>query len=280
MFHLLKYKRAAAAAGGANLDMVAVPDSVFSARGGAGGADHFIFSERYNLLAQAAMGVSVTDARWNIPHINSVARGHVWPFNRAATPPAHPKWHDLRNQPIPLPINEELAYEISNNLACGTEDETVFAWIAPPGWDRRMPVGEQRLIVAATAAAARVADAWSGLNPITFAENLRGGWYAVVGAWCQSANLRAFRLFFPRSPLVNGRQLRPGWFSTTALGDITFPGADDWLGHWGTFHSFELPQVEVYGDAAGADTQVLRLDVIYLGETAPAGYSPTGMSAM
>lgn len=263
MFHLLNYF-VSAGAGDANVDMTAATDDTFSRRN-----NHYIFSENWNLLAWAHLAASATRARFNAPTWNAFARHQVWPINRSATPPSFPRVADYRMFPLPIPLNEEIAIEESNDLAMGNEDTTSFLWIAPPSWNRQVPRGSLRLVVRATGAVARVADSWSTFGAITFAENLRGGWYSVLAAYVFSANLRAFRLSFPRMPLIAGRLLRPGALTSAALGNMETPDFNDGLGVWGHFHTFEPPQLQVYGDATGADTQEIRLDLVYHGERQP-----------
>ena len=265
-FHLLNYF-VSAGAGDANVDMIAAVDDAFSRRN-----NHYIFSEPWNLIAWSHLAASATRARLNVPSINAYARHQVWPVNRSAIPPSYPRIADYRDFPIPLPRDEEVAVEESNNLGMGNEDTTSFLWIADPGWNRNLPRGLMRINVRVTAAATIVGDAWSAFAALTFAENLRGGWYSVVAAYCQSTALRAFRLMFPRMPLIAGRLLRPGALVTNAVGDLQTPDFNEGLGVWGSFHTFEPPQIQVYGDTSGADTQEIRLDLIYHGDTAPAGY--------
>jgi hypothetical protein len=259
VFHLLAYF-SALGVNAANSDLTAVADGTFSTRNG-----HFILSERYNLLWWAHLAANATAARLNVPHINAIARHHLWPVTRGATPPSPPRGADYRDYPIELPMSEEIAVEASNNLGAATEDSTSFLCIAPKSWTRIKPRGLQQLTVRPTAAVATVADNWSLFGNLTFPEQLRGGWYALCGARCQSANIRAFRLNFPKSPMLpSGRKLFPGSLSTAALGNQEWPPFSSEVGVWGVFHSFELPQLQVYGDAAGADTQVLSLDLVYL----------------
>lgn len=259
MFHHLVYANLAAVAD-ANVDMTAAADAVFSQRNG-----HYIFSENYRALAAAHLAVSATDSRWNVPSINAISRHHVYPVNRSATPPSFPRISDYRDVAVNIPVNEEFAVEESNNLGAATERTTHHLWIAPPTWTRNLPQGDRRLVLRATGAVTRTANTWSGVGAITFEQIPRGGWYCVNACFCQSANLRAFRLLFPRNQEYNGRILRPGGLVQNALGDLIKPYFDDGMGEWGRFHTFEPPQLEVWGDAAGADAQVLMLDVTFLG---------------
>jgi hypothetical protein len=56
--------------------------------------------------------------------------------------------------------------------------------------------------------------------------------------------------------------MRPGWLCNQALGDQDEARVREnpfCLGEWGRFWSVEMPQLEVYGSAAGAQTAELRL---------------------
>ena len=260
MFHLLAWEEALAA-GAADSDLDAVPDPEFSRRN-----DHFITTEPFNMIAAMYMAASATRARFNIPTINAIGRHQFWPVNRSATVNSDPRVQDFRDYPMPLPMNEELAVEGSNNLACMTENSTLFAWIAPPTWNRNLPRGLQRLVVRATGAVAGVAQSWSALGNLTFAENLRGGWYSLVGAGCFDAGTLALRFVFPRPYIYQGRKLRPGIVCDEAIGNIIWSPQFGGLGEFGRFHSFEPPQIEIYANASAASTQEIRLDLIYHGE--------------
>lgn len=259
MFHLLAYEEALAA-GAASADLDAVPDSEFSQRN-----SHYIFSEQYNALAMYYAAASATAARLNMPTINAIGRHQLWPVLRSATVPSDPRLQDLRNWPFALPLNEELAVEGSNNLACGTENSTCLLWIAPPTWTRNLPRGLMRVNVGFTAAVAGVAQSWSALGNITFNENLRGGNYAVVGCEIFDAGTLAFRLIFPKAYMYQGRKLRPGALCTEAIGNLPALEIGDTFGEWGRFNTFEPPQLEIYANATGASAQVGRMDLIYLG---------------
>jgi len=146
------------------------------------------------------------------------------------------------------------------------EKWTGHVWIASAGWSPQPKVGRFRAILKVTASQAITTSTWSGLGAVTFANVPIGGWYVVNRAWCQAASpARAFRLYFPRSPGVNGRQFRPGDLVSTATGDLVTPNWQLELGPWGAFHTFEPPQVEIYGDTAGANTQTMYWDVDYVG---------------
>jgi hypothetical protein len=258
-FHLLNY----GVLGGvndANVDMTAAVDTVFTARN-----NHYIFSEPYNIIALAALGANMTRVRSNIPTWNAIGRHMVHPVRRSATIPDLPAVQDLRDFPLSLPQNEEVAWEESNNLGAATERETLFIWLATQDWSRNITRGTQLIMLRATATITTIANTWSGLNAITMVDSIRGGWYTVVGSVVQAANTLAFRFFFPRSNYQGGRQLRPGSLAQDAIGNYFWDQQMGYLGAWGRFHSFELPQIEVYATAAASTAHEIRLLVAYEG---------------
>lgn len=261
-FHILAY----GVNGGvndANVDMTASTDPSFSQRN-----SHYIFSEDYELIGWYGSGASLTDMRLDVPTINAIGIHRLWGVNRSATVPAVPVWEDLRKYPVALPFNEELAVRESNNLGVGNERENAFLFIQPRGRDFTLPPGLRRIKARFTATATAVANAWSGFASITMEQALRGGWYSVVGAEMFEANTLAFSLNFPRMPLINGRKLFPGNVCSQARGNYPLHPDPSFMGWWGTFHSFELPQISIWANAAGAG-EVGYLDLIYHGDTAP-----------
>ena len=276
-FHLLAYTRAEASSQ-ANADMVAVQDPVFSQRN-----SHFIFSENYQVLWMYAGAPHLTDLRTNIPTWNAVGRHHVWPFDVSANEGrtnSPPRIQDFRTMPLPLPVNEEIALEQSCNSSGATSITGVGLLAVTPTdtFNRNLQrTPGPRLTVAGSITCSTSALTWSGPQNITFAENMRGGWYSVNGAFVwnnATANPAiAFRLLFPRSPSFppgSGRILRPGSYVTDTLGNQEFMDLNTGMGEWGRFNNFEPPQLEVLTVAAqSAKTYNLRLDLTYLG-TSPS----------
>lgn len=263
MFHLLTYYLNAAAAA-ADSDMAAAIDTEFSQRN-----SHYVFSEPYRLLATYHLATSATRARITCPTWNAVARFVLDPPTRANTVGSGSRMMDLTHYTHELPLNEEIAVECSNDLAEGNEDTTVHLWISSPDWSRNIPRGRQLVVARFTSAVAGIADSWSGIGAITFAENLRGGVYSVIGAEVFDAGSRAFRLNFPRSPSTRGRRFRPGALCREAIGDIpVLPTTYGplFFGLWGRFHTFEPPQIEIWANATAASAQEGRMWLVYEGE--------------
>lgn len=262
-FHLLAYAKAAMTAGASFEQLSAIADPEFSNRGA---TPALILSEDYDLIWSHVLATSFTDARLNVPTINAIGRHHFFPGSRAAVILTNPNVQDLREYPLALPKLEQIIAEASNNLGSSTEACTLFMAISPRNNRTNIPRGQRRLQLAFTGAVAGVAGAWSSLGNVTFAENLRTGYYSVVGCNIFDAGTLAFRLVFPRAEMVNGKRMRPGGLCMEAVSNVPWAPQMGGLGTWGRFHSFEPPQLEIYANATASSAQVGILDVVYEGE--------------
>jgi hypothetical protein len=267
MFHLLGYTTTFA--GAATLqDMSAATDSSFTQQN-----SHYIFTEDFRLLAAQVTGALNTAAEFKISSWNAIAPMNIYPVNLAVTEAANPNVFDLRAFAPMIPQNEQLQVLAS---ASGAEQENAFLWIGTPNWNSRLsgfPMGGntndtnvgRRLLLNVTGAVTKIANAWSADGAVTFEQSLRGGSYAVLGAYGQVAGTLAFRLNFVRQKQYDSRKLFPGDLCIQAYGNQPHWRAPNWLGMWGAFHTFEPPLVEVWGNAAGAATLQMFWDVVYLG---------------
>lgn len=252
------------ATGGAvtDTDMTAVADPEFTRRN-----NHYIFTEPYKLGAAVAMGATLTRMNLSAPTINAVGKATLYPIMLSSanilSPPRVCWWWPAG---IQLPQNEEVQL-----LATDGASENAMGFLFPftPNHNRNIPPNQLTLTIRATAAITQVANGWSSPVVIAPEQSLRGGVYSVIGAECVAAASALFRLIFPRNRFYMGRKLRPGWLAQQALGDLPetrFHIDPTFMGEWGRFHTFELPQVEVYGAAATASiTAELRLWLAYLG---------------
>lgn len=269
MFHVLPYT-ALALQQATYQNLLGIADSEFSRRGT---NNNFMFSEDYSLLCAYILETAPLGCRIDMPTLNCIGRHHIHPLNAGVVVPSRPYQQDLRDYPLKLPKFEELGVQVINGTA-GTEQSTVLLTIAPPTWKRNLPRGEVRLTIHGTVTVTGIANTWSLPAGITFDENLRQGWYALVGAQAMFANLQCMRFIFARPYIYSGRKLRPGIIGQNAIGD--FPA--DWqmggLGVFGVFHTFEPPQVEILSVTAGAKTPEVFLDVVYLGEGGGAMGAP------
>lgn len=265
--HLLMYSYSDGTGGLQLQDSTASIDPSFSQRNG-----HIIFTENYNLIAAQGLGVTMTDAEFNVPSINAVGRHHIQPVMQLATG-AVPSPHtieDLRAYPMPLPTNEEIAVLISNG-GVAPEHDSALLYIAPPTWSRNLPAGLQRLRVLATATITPGAYSWGPDATFAFETTLKGGWYSLVGAMGIGTALFAYRINFPRMPLIQGRKLYPGSIGLATNRDLGEYHDLSWLGHWGTFHTFEPPQVAGWSSATTNISATFYLDLIFHGDSPPAG---------
>lgn len=268
MFQILGYT---VSNNGLLTDMVAIPDTSFSARGGAGGAAHWIFTESYNLMAIFGAGATITALQLFDSTYNAINIPQVYPINLAITPLSNPNVMDLRQQPWPLPMNEEIAMQCSGG-AGGAEPDYALIWIKPAGMatmDAPPPVptlGTPRVYANVTATAVLTATAWSPFVPITFVNPLKGGAYQVNGAnWFVGHSL-AYRHNFVKAPLYMGRKLFPGSLTENAYGNVPLRFGSNWMGPHGRFNNFELPQVSFLGTTTeGSATYNGILDMTYLG---------------
>lgn len=275
LFHMLGYDYSDAVGGGTNADSTAYTDPEFSTRN-----SHYIFTEPYNLIAAYVGGVSASDARFNVPRINALGYHHLQSVNTPATAiiPTPPQIEDLRRCPLTLPTVEEIAVQASDTAGVATHVET-FLWIATPDHQFTCPQGNAggftnpKLSFRFTATVNSGAYAWGGLTPIVPEVTLRGGWYTILGVHCVVANLLAYRLVFPRSPLYMGRRLRPGNIGVNAVGNYPVYYDRTWLGPWGSFNTIELPQIEAASAAGGNLSVVGYADAIYWDQTPPPGYA-------
>lgn len=263
-FGLVNYNASAATAGTQNFDLSAAVDPDFTQRN-----NHYTFTEPYNLGGVMPVGVSVTRGRFQAPTWNALGEVTIFNANRAITPPANPQWDSYMAVPPPVPMNEEFQIQLSNNLGAATEVENCGVILLTKDFSPAIPRGIFTGCFRASFTVTPTLNAWSGPQLLTLSANLRGGVYAVVGAKVQGANAAFFRIIFPRMKLYNGRKLRPGGPVQTALGDATNQQMSPWMmefGEWSRFHTFELPQVEVFGTVAGAITYQVFLWLVYLGE--------------
>jgi hypothetical protein len=215
VFHLLNYNVAAAAAGATNVDLAAAVDDAVSQRNG-----HYIFTDRYNLLATIPIGASLTKGRFQIPTWNAVGQMDIFNVNRSLNPPANTQYDSWFNYPIALPSNEEIQVQLSNNLGAATEIENCGLLIGTPDWSvtqQSTSMVPPILLVDATFTVTPTLNNWSGGQALTLTQNLRGGVYAVAGAMLQGSNAAFFRIIFPRAKMYGSRKLRPGWIVQNAV---------------------------------------------------------------
>lgn len=254
-------------------DMVAIPDTSFSARGGSGGAAHWIFTEQYNLMAVMGAGVTITQLQLFDATYNAINIPQIYPINLAITPLTNPNVMDLRAMPMPLPMNEEIAMQCSGG-AGGAEPDYALIWIQPAGpgaSNQAIPtptLANPRVFAVVTTTAVLTAQVWSPFTNITFTNPIKGGAYQMNGAYWQVPNALAYRHNFVKAPLYQGRKMFPGSLTERAYGNVPLRFGTMWMGPQGRFNNFELPQVSFLGTTTTGSTAYSGiLDLTYLGNT-------------
>jgi hypothetical protein len=276
MFHVAAYTLNNTSGAAETLaDVPVVTDTVLATRN-----NHLIFTDAFNLGLAYAMSQTATVFQLNDPTLNQWGHHQIWPFdNPAATPPTvadRPALVDYLSSPLAMPMNEEIAWQWSNT-ATTAERADIFVWLFTPNHVLTLPSGIQRIVVPFTTTFnAGTAFVWTGPQPVTFGQNLRGGWYVVVGFAFEAAGVPLARLYFPRALPYNGRILRPGVLGQQAYGNRPDPRFGGRIGVYGAFHSFEPLLVEWIPNATGSLTLNCVIDVIYVGDTPPAGYVQPG----
>lgn len=269
MFQVLGYF--IAANNGLLTDGVAIPDTSFSARGGTGGANHWIFTEPYDLQAITLAGATVTAGQVNDATYNAINIPQIYPPILGIVPPTNPNIMDLRHMPMPIPMNEEIAVQISGG-AGGAEPDYCLLWIRPsvgamPGYDMIKPtLSMPRVFALVTATIVLTAGSWSPFVPISFTNPLKGGAYQLNGAYWQIPKALAYKHNFVKAPLYQGRKMFPGGYVENAYGNVPLKLGVGWMGPQGRFNNFELPQVSALGTTTtGSTTYTGMLDLTYLG---------------
>jgi len=265
MYQILAYN-VTAGVNDVDVDMTALPDPNFSRRGGATGFNHWIFTEKYSLMAAYYGAVSALRARLSISSWNSYGAQQIYPPNRSLNIPSNPQVRDLRSYAPEIPMNEELAVLESNNLAAATEQTFAILFIAPHGEPRQLTRGVNRIMARFTAAVTTVANGWTGDVGITITDQIKGGTYAVNGLEVVGADVLAARLNLVHAPTYQGRKLQAGCLATPTIGNVPLRFGPDWLGEMGRFNNFELPQIAFLSTAAAAITVTGFMDLTYLGD--------------
>jgi len=267
MYQILAYAANNAAAA-ALVDTPNVTDQNFVPRNG-----HWFFQEPYKLMAKAVLGTSLTAAQLFDSTWNAINVPQIYPPNLSLAIPTNPQVQDLRKFPIDIPQNEEIALQLSNNLAMGNEWEFGLLWIAPSNANMQLPsppppIGNMGRVKALfTATIVLTAGTWSPDVVIAIPNLLRGGTYCVAGCNLVCPHGVAYRLNFPRAPLYMGRKLIAGNLVEAAYGNVIQKEGDSWLGPMGYFDNVEYPLISVLGGTTtGSTTYTGYLDLIYLGQ--------------
>ena len=262
-----------------NAPAITINETNFVAQGS---VPNWIFTEPYDLAAMTAIGATLAQAQIfdatyqavNIPQLYPVIFGGI-------VPPSNPNVVDLRNQPWPIPMNEQFGMQLAN-AAGGAEDDYGLIWIVPSGsapWLTAPPtptLGAPRVYAQISASIVLTEHVWSPFVTIAFTSTLKGGAYRVNGCYWVIPHALAFRHSFPKMPLYNGRKLTPGGLVENAYGNVPLKQGAGWMGVHGAFNYFEPFQVSALGTTTeGATTYYGIADMSYMGDTYGNGGVPS-----
>ena len=162
-FHCAGYVEAIASS--TNTDIDAVQDDVLQRRN-----SHLIMSEPFNLIAACNIGANTTRVRFGNIALTFRGTNHLWPINRSAIVPSRPGVYDRLDDPLRLPLNEEITIETTTDgPAMGSAQVATVLWLAKPSWTRNLPRGLERLKTRATAVVAVGTETtWTALSALTF----------------------------------------------------------------------------------------------------------------
>jgi hypothetical protein len=283
MHQILAYGNTAVAAGATLADIPAITDPNFSARGGSGGAAHWIFTEDYDLHAVAAFETTLTAAQLQDSLWNSINIPQIYPVNLGIVPASNPQVMDTRQFPMAIPQDEEIQFNASNALGSSTEASYGLLWIKPRGDTSTIPkptLTNPRVKVLFTVTTVLTAGVWTADAVVTITNALKGGSYLVLGTTLVVAHALAYRVNFVRAPLYQGRKLQPGGLVENVYGNVPLMKGVDWLGPQGVFNNFELPKLAILGTTTETSaTYTGYFDCIWLGPSMSNVAAPSTMQA-
>lgn len=246
MFHLLAFGSTSLDASAGDVQLPAVADQQYTRSN-----NNFQIPVNHQVYWGYAGGTGLLRARIQTGSLRSKGLPQIYPVFGAAVPPSPHNVFDMRNNPIMLRAEEDLEVDVTNGAA--NPVATLLA-VSPFTLNRNINVRDIR-IIRFTASSTLVAMGWAAPVAIAFQDVLEGGTYSVYGMYTQGTNLVASRLIFP-----NNNALRPGSLSEAAVTNvINTDVAMGGMGKWGEFTTYAQPQLECFGDTAGAQTIEGRL---------------------
>lgn len=217
-------------------------------------SNHFLLPQDAKLKAIYAKGTTLTNARFNTPHLRMVSIPTIDPIDALAvstssSPPRLEVFPD-GSEPVINAIDE---FEIDMTTGVGASSNKAIAWLLF-GNKSPVPVGPVYTLKA-TATITQVAGSWVNGN-FTLDQGLPDGLYTVIGLDAFGAGLVAARLVFPN------QWYRPGTLARNLVTDLPAPDfRAGRLGALGQFRQTAIPTLDVFADGAGA-AQTIFIDVV------------------
>jgi hypothetical protein len=249
MFHLLAF-------GGAKTDSTAnqAAPGVVDAGWTLNAQNRYIAPQKVRAFAATVMNDTISAARINAPSLRNLGLPEIYPTTVSNVPAASPAIAYWGNNGPEIQSTEAFGLDTSNG-ASTIDFVHAGLWVrdkidpVPPG---------KRFTITGTSAVTLVQDQWATGN-LTLSQELPYGTYAVIGMACQCATSYLARLIFPGLTAW-----RPGCPVVATYGQFDqrelFRAGNQ--GQFGQFISTQPPQVDVIGNAAGAQTATLFLDLV------------------
>jgi len=214
----------------------------------------YIMPKKMKVFAAGAMNDTITRARINAPSLRNLGLPEIYPATVSDDPAALPLVAYYGVNGPELQATEAVGIDTSNGAS--TVDR-VHAWLALRERIYPIPSGK-RFTIVGTSAQTLILDAWTA-GTITLGQDLPFGTFSVIGMSCVCNDAWGARLIFP-----GYTSWRPGIPNTMAYAGIDAMqlfrnGAQ---GEWGQFVSTQPPQLELIGNAAGAETATVFLDLV------------------
>lgn len=201
---------------------------------------------------------AITRARINSPNLRTLGLPEIFPLNVVAEPTVPIALCEWGSNCPRIVLNDEFGVDAS--IGTATDELARCAlWMRPTGGIVPVPPGK-RYTIRGTSTITLVAGAWQ-LGTITFDQQPIVGQHAVIGMHVTCADAWFARLVFPRN-----QNMRPGVVTGETIAGFLQdqPFRYGRLGEWGRFDSVQLPQLEVFGHTAGAETAAVILDLVHL----------------
>jgi hypothetical protein len=213
-----------------------------------------MFQAQTDLYVRAAyvMGTTITRARISSPSLRAVNLPQIQPITRGVVVPTLPRLCQYGDDMPKIARLDEFVLQ-SSNAAAGAEQHTGFLFLS---YDRaEAPVGPT-FTCRATSTITLVANGWAN-GVLTMEQQLPPGRYACIGLTGFGNDCIAARLI----PVDGGP--RPGCLMLDTIAGDDFQHAR--FGKLGKLLEFEhtaLPLLEIFGEAAGAESPEVHMDLI------------------
>lgn len=218
--------------------------------------NRYILPSKMRVFASTAMNDTITRARLNAPSLRNFGLPELFPNTVSDDPAAIPLVNYWGDNGPEVQATEAIGVDTSNGAS--TVDRVHAAlWLRTKVTP--VPAGKRSTIVG-TSTQTLLLDQWT-TGTITLDQDLPFGRYGVIGLAVVCNDAWAARLVFP-----GNQTMRPG-----VPVAMTYAGVDavqyfraGRQGLWGEFVSTQPVQLDLIGNAAGAETATVFLDLVAL----------------